>query len=962
MNVAASRCLTIEGRRGIDDKRSDAEDLSAQVEAAQKIERPTVKGRKVAILIAGMHRSGTSAVARTLSLLGCDLPKTLMPAGRGNEAGHWESQAIMKLNDELLESAGSAWHDWGAFNPDWYNSPVIDAFRERAQAALESEFGASSLFVVKDPRMCRLLRFWVEAVEAFGATPLVVLPIRSPLEVAASLEARDGFDPSVAQLLWLRHVLDAEAASREVKRSFLRYDELLSQWQVVTDRLGDELGISWPRRSAAVEMQIEDFLSPTQRHHEEKDANVLRNPSLSRWIKSSFEILDRWSHGEVRETDRAELDRVRAAFDEAAPAFSRPVAAARQAAQKSRAAEARLQELKARIDDLEGTLASRDAEVRELTTKLRTEEARTDTLQAKLEAQEAEARALTTKLKAQHAQTDSLQAKLEAQGADARVLTTKLQAQHARADSLQARVEARERDIRALKRSTSWRVTIPLRTASRYIRWLLRNIRRALMLLWWLGSGQFSRTAKTLLPYYRRFVPRRMKEMIPRRMRKAARRRLNVDDIALPRGVGRSANSAAIQGEMLSGAKDRPVTIEPRLHTGGNIAVPIILYQSHDLRWQGAPNSLFEIASGIARRNNFHPCVMASADGELSDLYRARGIALHLQKFPKGGLPKIDEFERHLDMLAQSYIDLGASLVHANTLRSFFAVAAADRAGIPSVWNVRESEDPARYFDYLPPCLRGMAYGALSLAGKVVFVAEATRELWKNYETGNRFLVIPNGLDIGRMMRRVYGTNRANVRLSLGASDNDIVLLSVGTVSPRKGQSDLVEAIGKLDASVRKHLILVVVGFNKTEYSSDVRRRLEAIERDRLVRVHKIDETRTEEEAARVAEAYLSADLFVLCSRFESYPRVILEAMAFGLPIVTTPSFGAAEQVIDGESGLVYQAGDIDALARHISRLCRDTGLRRQLGHAAHQRLSALNSYESMLDSYEEVYGSLIRH
>src|SRR5690606_30890898 len=107
----------------------------------------------------GMHRSGTSAVTRIFSLLGCDLPANLMGANKTNEAGHWESVPICQLNDRLLESAGSCWHDWQAFNPGWLRSPKAQTFREEALSVLEQEFGNSRLFVLKDPRICRLVPF-----------------------------------------------------------------------------------------------------------------------------------------------------------------------------------------------------------------------------------------------------------------------------------------------------------------------------------------------------------------------------------------------------------------------------------------------------------------------------------------------------------------------------------------------------------------------------------------------------------------------------------------------------------------------------------------------------------------------------------------------------------------------------------------------------------------------------------
>ena len=282
------------------------------------------------ILVAGMHRSGTSALTRVLNIAGCDLPKTLMKLKSypGNVAGFWESQAIMDLNQEILISAGSFWDDWRPLEPDWYGSPAADGYRERAQELIRSEFGGSRLFVLKDPRICRLMKFWVEVVGACGAQPLVVSPIRNPWDVAASLQVRNHIDPSVGQLIWLRHTLDAEADSRSLRRTYLRYEQLLSDAQAVVARLGSDLGVSWPKSSRAyMETKIAEFLSPELHHHKSEDAFALSDPGLSNWVKDSFEIFDRWARGEVRKDDAPNLDRIKAAFDEATAVFSHALAA-----------------------------------------------------------------------------------------------------------------------------------------------------------------------------------------------------------------------------------------------------------------------------------------------------------------------------------------------------------------------------------------------------------------------------------------------------------------------------------------------------------------------------------------------------------------------------------------------------------------------------------------------------------
>ena len=344
----------------------------------QKSDRSTSVGvTKVAILVAGMHRSGTSATTRFLSILGCTLPKIVSGAALDNERGFWETPVIRDLNEQILASAGSAWDDWEAIDSRWYNSLVAYRFREQAQTVLESEFGDSRLFVLKDPRICRLLPFWIEAVRSFGAEPLVVSPIRNPLDIAKSLEERNGIDPSIGLLMWLRHLLDAEVASRDLRRAYLRYEHLLFKPHKVADELSDTLGVVWPKHSTDTDMKTEEFLSPTLHHHQSDDASFLANPRLSNWLRSSFDIFDRWACGKVRKTDTANLNRIKLAFDKAMPAFGRAVSVGFKATRELGSAQERLVERDQRIEELSSELGSaqerlveRDQRIEELSSEL----------------------------------------------------------------------------------------------------------------------------------------------------------------------------------------------------------------------------------------------------------------------------------------------------------------------------------------------------------------------------------------------------------------------------------------------------------------------------------------------------------------------------------------------------------------------------------------------------------------
>ena len=404
--------------------------------------------KRVAILVAGMHRSGTSFVTRLLSFVGCDLPATLMrPHPDNNEAGFWESQPIADLNDEALASAGSAWNDWRAFDSDWYGSPVAGQFRERAQAVLREQFGDSRLFVLKDSRICRLMPFWIEAIRAIGAEPLVISPIRNPLDVAASLQARDEIDPSTGYLIWLRHVLDAEKASRSLGRAYVRYEILLSEVHATMDMLGDTLGISWPRRiSVDAQMKIDEFVLPALQHHRTDDAKLLKNPRLSRWIVSSFEILDRWCRGETNEKDLSRLAQVRSAFDAATPAFSRVLAASER-------------RISRRDVQIRRTLADHDARIEALGRSVAERDTRIEGLNQSIAARDDRIKTLGRSVAERNAQIEALGRSVAERDSHIEALGRSVAERDTRIEALGRSVAERDTQIEALGRSVAERDT-----------------------------------------------------------------------------------------------------------------------------------------------------------------------------------------------------------------------------------------------------------------------------------------------------------------------------------------------------------------------------------------------------------------------------------------------------------------------------------------------------------------------
>lgn len=334
----------------------------------KKTVRPASK--RICVMVLGMHRSGTSALTRVFNLLGCDLPQTLIGANRTNEPGHWEAAPVARLNDQILESAGSTWDDWAEVNPDWFASPRSEEFREKAVEVLAAEFGPSRIFVLKDPRICRLAPFWLDVLGHAGIQPIIVLPLRNPRDVAMSLKARNDFEPGFSNLLWLRHVLDAERATRGLARCFTGYDDLLANWPRVVEHVRSRTGIAWPRYSEQSSAEIDSFLSDRFRHHHEGPATVIENPSLSRWLRESYAILLDWIQSGERSGDYERLDAIRDELNIASPAFGRLIASG----QEDRKSIVRLKkegaDQKAKLDATVETVARLEARERELGTKI----------------------------------------------------------------------------------------------------------------------------------------------------------------------------------------------------------------------------------------------------------------------------------------------------------------------------------------------------------------------------------------------------------------------------------------------------------------------------------------------------------------------------------------------------------------------------------------------------------------
>lgn len=264
---------------------------------------------RTCVLVPGMHRSGTSALARVLNLLGCDISDALLAPNEFNERGYWEDPYFLDLNERMLSSAGLSWNSWEGLNDSWYSSGKSSQFLKEATALVDKRFGASSLFVIKDPRIARLMPFWRAVLEGMDIQIKAIIPVRKPSEVALSIQHRDRINAQQGQLIWLRYTLDAEYGSRGLDRAFIAYDQLLEDWRSAMERVRAGLDrFEWPRQSSSIFNEIDRFLTPELRHHRPGEQQAIDD---SPWSRDVWAIFQRWTLDLAQKGDEARLDSIR---------------------------------------------------------------------------------------------------------------------------------------------------------------------------------------------------------------------------------------------------------------------------------------------------------------------------------------------------------------------------------------------------------------------------------------------------------------------------------------------------------------------------------------------------------------------------------------------------------------------------------------------------------------------------
>ncbi|MEO6567169.1 MAG: glycosyltransferase family 4 protein [Opitutaceae bacterium] len=343
-----------------------------------------------------------------------------------------------------------------------------------------------------------------------------------------------------------------------------------------------------------------------------------------------------------------------------------------------------------------------------------------------------------------------------------------------------------------------------------------------------------------------------------------------------------------------------------------------VVLVTHNLNREGAPLIALEYAKHLTAHPGWKLQVVSPENGPLASEFLAAGLPAEIVDVSAVWKTNSAEaFEEAIGQLASLPCYQTADVIVANTMVAFWAIHVARRLNKPSILYVHESASVRRFFAAITtPSLLPKIGEAFGMASRVAFAAAASQSAHLPLQRRENFCVVPGWINTAGIAAYVSGHAKAELRRAKNIPSNAVVFVNVGSVCERKGQHVFLRAIEILkarapsEAQTANHpLVFFMVGASPGPFVDFLRN--EAARRQ-LRDVHFV------ERVSNPYEYFRMADICVCSSFEESLPRVVMEAAAFGVSVVTTAVNGVPE-ILGPEEAWLTPAGDAQQLAEAMA-------------------------------------------
>ena len=250
------------------------------------------------LFIVGPHRSGTSAVTQAFHKAGFEVGDTLLPSNDGNPSGYWEDEIYVACNDEILAEAGRHWRDPRPIEAGSLSETTsLLANRRMIAKRLAKQLKQYGKLVVKDPRLCRTLPIWLEAVNDLKLASRkieagFIFVGRNADATIQSLVRRDGESADRAALLWLAYNFDAARHLKDQNTALLNYEDFVKAPFKTAERALHTLGWANDAKAAMKVRPDVDAVVDAERAKSKGRAESTMSEPVHTFVKQVESALD----------------------------------------------------------------------------------------------------------------------------------------------------------------------------------------------------------------------------------------------------------------------------------------------------------------------------------------------------------------------------------------------------------------------------------------------------------------------------------------------------------------------------------------------------------------------------------------------------------------------------------------------------------------------------------------------
>ncbi len=356
-----------------------------------------------------------------------------------------------------------------------------------------------------------------------------------------------------------------------------------------------------------------------------------------------------------------------------------------------------------------------------------------------------------------------------------------------------------------------------------------------------------------------------------------------------------------------------------RAGESSSLKKPAILFVSHSAGRYGAEKSLLDLVLGIDR-DRYDVIVLVPKKGPLTDILSAHGVRyitifytkwidsnLIFAKVPIRTIINVVALIRLLMIIKSCSI----RVIYTNTVVIPIGAILSRFLGIPHIWHIREFVQEDRGARYIYGTTRSMKLISQS-SEKVICNSKAIRSKMGQYIPSGKLAVVYNGL---------LGSNKTTLELSVKKvpdPQDKLILCIAGAIAPHKGHRDAISALSFLRSrAVNAHL--VILGLGHWLHIMALKRLASELGVSEQIKWYGY--------VQNALHVFKSSDVLLVCSRFEPFGRVAVEAMSVGTPVIGTNAGGLTEIIDHGYTGLLYPAGNYELLADQIMRLLEESNL-----------------------------------